>query len=125
MSNLKKEDIINFKKEDIINFKKEDIINLEKEIDSLDEIKEWSKKMEKMKELKEKINLQKTKINSLIETINSGEVKKDKKKSKKDLNLDDLLVEFENCKDMDEKVKLFNQIQSMLKDNELELFDPS
>ena len=109
----------NLKKEDIINFKKEDIINLEKEIDSLDEIKEWSKKMEKIKELKEKINLQKTKINSLIETINSGEVKK----SKKDLNLDDLLVEFENCRDIDEKVKLFNQIQSLLKDNELELFD--
>ena len=31
--------------------------------------------------------------------------------------------EFEICENVDEKVKLFNQIQSLIKDNELELFD--
>jgi len=99
-----------------------EIIDLEKEIDGLDEIKEWSKKMQKMKEIKEKINLQKHKINSLIENVNSNEIKKIKK-SKKDLNLDELLNEFEICENVDDKVKLFNQIQSLIKDNELELFD--
>jgi len=99
-----------------------EMIVLEKEIDDLDQIKEGSKKMQKMKELKEKINLQKVKINSLMESVNSGEVKKIKK-SKKDLSLDDLLNEFEICENVDEKVKLFNQIQILIKDSELELFD--
>lgn len=98
------------------------MIALEKEIDELDQIKEWSKKMQKMKELKEKIHLQKIKINTLMESVNSGEVKRTKK-SKKDLNLDDLLNEFEICENVDEKVKLFNQIQLLIKDSELELFD--
>lgn len=99
-----------------------EMIALEKEIDELDQIKEWSKKMQKMKELKEKIHLQKIKINTLMESVNSGEVKR-AKKSKKDLNLDDLLNEFEICENVDEKVKLFNQIQLLIKDSELELFD--
>ena len=57
-----------------------------------------------------------------MESVNSGEVKK-MKKSKKDISLDELLSEFEICENVDEKVKLFNQIQSLIKDNELELFD--
>jgi len=99
-----------------------ELVDLEKEIDGLDEIKEWSKKMHKMKELKERINSQKVKISSLMESVNSGEVKK-MKKSKKDISLDELLNEFEICENVDDKVKLFNQIQSLIKDNELELFD--
>jgi len=103
-----------------------EMIALEKEIESLDDIKEWSDKIIKMKELKEKITLQKSKINTLLETINSGEVKK-AKKTKKDkdskVNLDDLLKEFETCENVDDKVKLFNQIQMLIKESELELFD--
>ena len=102
------------------------MIALEKEIEGLDDIKEWSDKIIKMKELKEKITLQKSKINTLLETINSGEVKK-AKKTKKDkeskVNLDDLLKEFETCENVDDKVKLFNQIQMLIKESELELFD--
>jgi hypothetical protein len=103
-----------------------EMIALEKEIEGLDDIKEWSDKIIKMKELKEKISLQKSKINTLLETINSGEVKK-AKKTKKDkeskVNLDDLLKEFETCENVDDKVKLFNQIQMLIKESELELFD--
>jgi len=99
-----------------------ELVDLEKEIDELDQIKEWSKKMQKMKDLKDKINLQKIKINSLMESVNSGEVKKIKR-AKKDLSLDDLLNEFEICENVDDKVKLFNQIQSLIKDSELELFE--
>jgi len=103
-----------------------EMIELEKEIEGLDDIKEWSDKIIRMKELKEKITLQKSKINILLETINSGEVKK-AKKTKKDkeskVNLDDLLKEFETCENVDDKVKLFNQIQMLIKESELELFD--
>ena len=103
-----------------------EMIALEKAIEELDDIKEWSDKIIRMKELKEKITLQKSKINILLETINSGEVKK-AKKTKKDkeskVNLDDLLKEFETCENVDDKVKLFNQIQMLIKESELELFD--
>ena len=103
-----------------------EMIALEKEIEGLDDIKEWSDKIIKMKELTEKITLQKSKINTLLETINSGEVKK-AKKTKKDkdskVNLDDLLKEFETCENIDDKVKLFNQIQMLIKESELELFE--
>ena len=103
-----------------------EMIALEKAIEELDDIKEWSDKIIRMKELKEKTTLQKSKINILLETINSGEVKK-AKKTKKDkeskVNLDDLLKEFETCENVDDKVKLFNQIQMLIKESELELFD--
>lgn len=98
-----------------------DLVDLEKEIESLDDIKEWAIKIKKMKELKEKITTQRNKLNSFIELINSGEVKKTKKK--KDLSLDDLLKEFEKTEDIEEKVRLFNQIQLLIKENEMELFD--
>jgi len=98
-----------------------DIVDLEKEIESLDDIKDWANKIKKMKELKEKIMTQRNKLNSFIETINSGEIKKMKKK--KDVSLDDLLKEFEKVEDIEEKVKLFNQIQFIIKENETELFE--
>ena len=86
-----------------------EMIALEKEIEGLDDIKEWSDKIIKMKELKEKITLQKSKINTLLETINSGEVKKTKK-TKKDkeskVNLDDLLKEVNLYEENDPRFSL-------------------
>lgn len=98
-----------------------DIISLEKEIESLDNIPEWTTKIKKMKELKEKITTHRNKLNSFIDIINSGEVKKNKKK--KDISLDDLLKEFSETDDIEEKVKLFNHIQYIIKETENELFE--
>jgi hypothetical protein len=95
--------------------------NIEKEINNLDDILDWSSKIKKMKELKEQIITQRNKLNSLIEIINSGDIKKNKKK--KDLSLDDLLKQFEETENIEEKVKLFNQIQYIIKENERELFE--
>jgi len=95
--------------------------NIEKEINNLDNILDWSSKIKKMKELKEQIITQRNKLNSLIEIINSGDIKKNKKK--KDLSLDDLLKQFEETENIEEKVKLFNQIQYIIKENERELFE--
>jgi hypothetical protein len=95
--------------------------NIEKEINNLDDILDWSSKIKKMKELKEQIITQRNKLNSLIEIINSGDIKKNKKK--KDLSLDDLLKQFEETENIEEKVKLFNQIQYVIKENERELFE--
>jgi hypothetical protein len=98
-----------------------DLVDLEKEIESLDDISDWGSKIKKMKELKEKIMTQRNKLNSFIDIINSGEVKKNKKK--KDVSLDDLLKQFGETEDIEEKVKLFNQIQFIIKENEMELFE--
>jgi hypothetical protein len=95
--------------------------DLEKEINNLDDILDWSSKIKKMKELKEQIITHRNKLNSFIEIINSGDVKKNKKK--KDLSLDDLLKQFEETENIEEKVKLFNQIQYIIKENERELFE--
>ena len=98
-----------------------ELVSLEKEIEMLDNIPEWTTKIKKMKELKEKITNHRNKLNSFIEIINSGEVKKNKKK--KDISLDDLLKEFSETDDIDEKVKLFNHIQYIIKETEMELFE--
>jgi hypothetical protein len=95
--------------------------DIEKEINNLDDILDWSSKIKKMKELKEQIITHRDKLNSFIEIINSGNVKKNKKK--KDLSLDDLLKQFEETENIEEKVKLFNQIQYIIKENERELFE--
>jgi hypothetical protein len=95
--------------------------DIEKEINNLDDILDWSSKIKKMKELKEQIITHRDKLNSFIEIINSGNVKKNKKK--KDLSLDDLLKQFEETDNIEEKVKLFNQIQYIIKENERELFE--
>ena len=95
--------------------------DIEKEINNLDDILDWSSKIKKMKELKEQIITHRNKLNSFIEIINSGDVKKNKKK--KDLSLDDLLKQFEETENIEEKVKLFNQIKYIIKENERELFE--
>ena len=95
--------------------------NIEKEINNLDDILDWSSKIKKMKELKEQIITHRNKLNSFIEIINSSDIKKNKKK--KDLSLDDLLKQFEETENIEEKVKLFNLIQYIIKENERELFE--
>ena len=95
--------------------------DIEKEINNLDDVLDWSSKIKKMKELKEQIITHRNKLNSFIEIINSGDIKKNEKK--KDLSLDDLLKQFEETEHIEEKVKLFNQIQFIIKENERELFE--
>jgi neutral trehalase len=98
-----------------------EVHDLEKEIDEIDNIKDWSEKVIKMKEIKEKIINQKEKLNILLTNLNANDFKKLKKK--KDITLNELFIEFEECKNLEEKVKLFSHIQAMIKDCELELFD--
>lgn len=103
-----------------MNNNSKELDDIEKEINNLDDILEWSSKIKKMKELKEQIITHRDKLNSFIEIINSSDIKKYKKK--KDLSLDDLLKQFEETEHIEEKVKLFNQIQYIIKENEKELF---
>jgi len=98
-----------------------EIQEIENEIDEITKIKDWSEKVTKMKEIKEKILNQKNKINSLLNNLNEGELKKIKKK--KDASINELLIEFENCNNLEEKTKIYMHIQCLIKESELELFD--
>ena len=95
-----------------------EIIDIEKDIESLDDIKEWSTKLGHMKNIKEKIILQKNKINNLIDVIQSDKIKKNKKY--KDLSIDDIINEIHKSKDIENKVKLFIQLQAIIKSTEIQ-----
>lgn len=95
-----------------------EIIDIEKDIESLDDIKEWSTKLGHMKNIKEKIILQKNKINNLIDVIQSDKIKKNKKY--KDLSIDDIINEINTSKDIENKVKLFVQLQAIIKSTEIQ-----
>jgi len=95
--------------------------DLENEIDEINKMKDWNEKVTRMKEIKEKIINQKNKINNLLYSLNESEFKKIKKR--KDSTIDDLLIDFENCNNLEEKTKLYMHIQCLIKESELELFD--
>ena len=95
-----------------------EIIDIEKDIESLDDIKEWSTKLGHMKNIKEKLILQKNKINNLVDIIQSDKIKKNKKY--KDLSIDDIINEIHTSKDIENKVKLFVQLQAIIKNTEIQ-----
>jgi hypothetical protein len=95
-----------------------EIMDIEKDIESLDDIKEWSTKLGHMKNIKEKLVLQKNKINNLIDVIQSDKIKKNKKY--KDLSIDDIINEIHTSKDIENKVKLFIQLQAIIKSTEIQ-----
>ena len=97
------------------------INDIEKEIDKLEKIPKWSEKIILMKNIKEQICEQKTKINQYIEMINSGSYKKSKKM--KNMTLDSMLEQFNNTTDMETKVILYNTIQANIIEMTSELFD--
>ncbi len=98
-----------------------DIADIEKEIEKLEKIPEWSEKIILMKNIKEQISEQKTKINQYIEMINSGVYKKNKKM--KNMTLDYMIEQFNNTTDMESKVILYNTIQANIIEITSELFD--
>ena len=58
-----------------LNLMSKEIQDFEKEVNSIDEIKEWSKKIVKIKEIKDKIVNEIKKMNELLENLNSNEIK--------------------------------------------------
>jgi hypothetical protein len=98
-----------------------EIQDLENEIEEINKMKDWSEKVIKMKEIKEKITIQKNKINNLLNSLTESEFKKIKKR--KDASIDELLVDFEDCNNVEDKAKIYMHIQCLIKESELELFD--
>ena len=96
-------------------------IKKDNSIEKLEKIPEWSEKIMLMKNIKEQICEQKTKINQYIEMINSGSYKKSKKM--KNMTLDSMLEQLYNTTDLETKVILYNNIQANIIEMTSELFD--
>jgi hypothetical protein len=93
-----------------------------KEIEELDSIENWNEKITKMKEIKEKISLEKQKLSELVNVISKNEFKDDNKKKKNKPDLDSLLLSFKNANTIEEKIKLYQLISSHINEVEKELF---
>lgn len=100
-----------------------DIIkNLTIEVENLDSIENWNEKITKIKEIKEKISLEKQKISDLVNIIVKNEVKDENKKKKNKPDLDSLLLSFKNSDTFEEKIKFYQLISSHINEVERELF---
>jgi hypothetical protein len=75
-----------------------------------------------MKEIKEKISLEKQKLSELVNVISKNEFKDDNKKKKNKPDLDSLLLSFKNANTIEEKIKLYQLISSHINEVEKELF---
>lgn len=98
---------------------------LENEVNELESIDNWNDKINKMKELKEKINEEQEKLNNLMSSIVKNELVQDENKSSdtQDIDLDTLVQTFKNSENLDEKIKLYHLISANIKDTEKQLFE--
>jgi len=96
------------------------IETLEKEIEKLDSIENFNDKIVKTKQIREKIVQQKKKLEDLTNKM----IKNDLviKKPKKLPTLDSMIKEFEQAKDLEEKMKYYGWIYSYITEIENELF---
>jgi hypothetical protein len=96
--------------------------NLSIEVENLDSIENWNDKILKIKEIKEKISLEKQKLSELVNVIGKNEFKDENKKKKNKLDLDSLLLLFKNANCIEEKIKLYQLICLHISNAERELF---
>lgn len=92
------------------------------EVDKLDSIENWNEKITKMKEIKEKILLEKQKISDLVNIIVKNEFKDENKKKKNKTDLNSLLLSFKNATTLEDKIKLYQLISTHINEVEKELF---
>lgn len=99
---------------------------IEKEVEQLESIENWSDRVNKMKEIKERISSEQKKLNDLINMVLKDEVKADgdKKKKKSDkMDLETLVNHFKQSDNLDEKIKYYHLINSHVSEVEKQLFD--
>ena len=100
---------------------------LEEEVQNLESIENWNEKINKMKEIKEKISMEQQKLSELVSMIIKNEVKTDvetkKKKSKNDKqDIDKLVATFKEATTLEEKIKLYHLINCQINEVEKQLF---
>jgi NADH:ubiquinone oxidoreductase subunit D len=100
--------------------------SLEIEVNELESIDNWNDKINKMKELKEKINLEQEKLNNLISSIVKYDITDEENNKSSDvqkMDLDYLIHTFKSSQNLDEKIKLYQLISTNIRETEKQLFE--
>jgi hypothetical protein len=95
---------------------------IESELEKLEEIDNWNDKVKCMQELQEQIKSEKDKLNDLMEMVINDDFK-DTKKKKNNLDLDSLIESFNESENINEKVKIYQDIHKQISDIEKQLFN--
>lgn len=97
---------------------------LEKEVEQLEAIENWSDRVHKMKEIKEKIASEQQKLNKLVNMVLKDEVNEiDKKKKKPEkLDLESLVNNFKQADNLDDKIIYYHLINAHVNEVEKQLF---
>lgn len=97
---------------------------LENELNQIDLLNNWNDKYIKLKELKSKISEEQENIKDLIDKINNDEpIYEIKKKKLKGLNLNELIDNFNNSDNLEDKIKYYDMINYYIKDMDTQLFE--
>ena len=97
---------------------------LENELNQIESITNWNDKYIKLKELKSKISEEQENIKDLIDKINNDEpIYEIKKKKLKGLDLNELIENFNNSDNLEDKIKYYDMINYYIKDMDTQLFE--
>ena len=97
---------------------------LENELTQIESINNWNDKYFKLKELKSKISEEQERIKDLIDKINNDEaIYEIKKKKLKGLDLNELINNFNDSDNLEDKIKYYDMINYYIKDMESQLFE--
>ena len=91
------------------------MINLENKITSLNDITEWSDRLDKIVEIKKEINDESTNINNILETLDEPVT------ITKEYNIDKIVNDFSKV-DISKKIKYYQYLNNHIKNIENELF---
>lgn len=111
----------------------ENYISLEREIEEIDRIDDWSKKVKAMKKIKDKIKFEQKKLVELTSAFSREDVIKEElmyktfgvnvcKNENEKIELNKLVSSFEEAKLLEDKIKIFNIMNKEIKSIETQLF---
>jgi len=95
---------------------------IEKELEELSTMESQDLKIKKMVCIKEKIAKEQKKLEELSDSLLMDDDSKSKKKLKKGIQLDQLVKSFEESEDLEQKIKLYQDIKLYISSVEESLF---
>ena len=93
------------------------LIEIESKIESLNNLENWDKRINLVKEIKEDIKNEDTAINELLNNLDKVVTV-----SKKKLKLQEAITEFDKTTDINKKIEYYQFLNSHIKQLESELF---
>ena len=97
--------------------------SLETEVNQIESIEDWNDRIIKMKDIREKIILEQQKLENITTSIlKINQQVQPVSKKNKNQNLDNLINRFKVAETVEEKIKIYNIINSHINNIETQLF---